>query len=77
MANILRKFMDLLPETDQRNIGTVASINLTAGTSTITTLGGGAVTVLGTSVSVGQKAYFKGGRLEGAAPDLQSYEIEV
>ena len=77
MANILRKFIDLLPEQDQRNIGTVASINLTAGTSTLTTLSGGAVTVLGTSVAVGQKAFFKGGRIEGSAPNLPSYEIEV
>lgn len=77
MANILRKFIDLLPESDQRNIGTVASINATAGTSTLTTLSGGAVTVIGTSVEVGKKAYFKGGVIEGEAPSLPVYEIEV
>lgn len=77
MANILRKFIDLLPEKDQRNIGTVSSINSTAGTSTLTTLSGGSVTVIGTNVEVGKKAYFKGGVIEGEAPNLPVYEIEV
>lgn len=77
MANILRKFIELIPEQDQRNIGTVSSVNTSAGTTNLTTLSGGAVTVLGTSVEVGKKAYFKGGRIEGEAPNLPYHEIDV
>ena len=77
MANIYKKLVELLPAADQRNIGTVETVNASAGTTTLITLGGGSVTVLGASLSVGDKAYFKGGLLEGKAPDLPVYEIEV
>jgi len=66
-----------LPETDRRGIGTVQSVNPTAGTTTLVTLGGGSLTVLGTGVGVRGKAFYKGGALEGPAPNLPSYEIEV
>lgn len=75
MANIYRMLLDLLPEQDQRNIGEVVSVG--GGYTLLQTLGGGTVKVLGEGVAVGNKAFFKGGRLEGAAPNLPSYEIEV
>jgi len=77
MANLFKRFLDLLPETDRRGIGTVQSVNPSAGTTSLATLGGGSITVLGTGVAVGAKAFYKGGALEGEAPNLPSYEIEV
>jgi hypothetical protein len=35
------------------------------------------VTVRGTGVAIGKKAFYKGGELAGEAPDLPTYEIEV
>lgn len=75
MANIYRLLVDLLPEQDQRNIGEVISVS--DGYTLLQTLGGGTVKVLGDGIPVGSKAFFKGGRLEEAAPNLPSYEIEV
>lgn len=77
MPNLFKQFRDLLPETDSRNIGVVQSVNSSNNTTTLATLGGGSVIVLGVGVSVGSKAFYKGGRLEGAAPSLPAYEIEV
>jgi len=75
MANIYRLLVDLLPDQDQRNIGEVISVS--GGYTLLQTLGGGTVKVLGDGVAVGNRAFFKGGRLEEAAPNLPSYEIEV
>lgn len=75
MANIYRMLVSLLPEQDQRNIGQVVSYG--GGYTQLQTLGGGTVKVLGEGVPVGSMAFFKGGRLEEAAPNLPSYEIEV
>jgi len=75
MANLFRKFIALLPETDRRGLGTVVTVSDT--TTTLTTLGGGSITVQGTGVAVGSMAYYKGGVLVGEAPNLPSYEIEV
>lgn len=75
MANIYRMLVDLMPEQDQRNIGEV--IGVSGGYTLLQTLGGGTVKVLGDGVAVGNRAFYKGGRLEGAAPNLPSYEIEV
>lgn len=75
MANLYRRLLDLLPEQDQRNIGRVESIS--HGWSILATRGGGTIKVLGDSVPVGRNAFYKGGRLETAAPDLPSFEIEV
>ena len=77
MANLFKQFVDLLPEADQRNIGTVSSVSEINQTTTLTTLGGGSVVVIGTGVAVGSKAFYKAGKLEGAAPNLPVYEIEV
>lgn len=73
--NVYKQLIDLLPEADQLQVGTVQSV--AGGHSVLVTLSGGTIKVLGDDVAVGQKAYFKGGRLEGAAPELPTYEIEV
>lgn len=73
--NVYRKLLDLLPETDQREVGTVIAVSATH--TELETRGGGSIKVLGTGVAPGQMAYFKGGRLEGPAPNLPTYDIEV
>ena len=75
MANIWRKFKTLLAESTIEVV-TVQSINA-AGTSKCTTYQGGVVIVNGDSVTVGNKAFIKGGQIIGEAPDLTYYEIEV
>lgn len=74
--NLYRTFQELLPK-ESRGIGTVISVNSSAGTSTLQTLSGGTVVVMGVSVAIGKKAYHKAGRIEGEAPDLPTYEIVV
>ena len=73
--NLFKQFQALLPGADPLLVGTV-----TASTGTSTTLetpGGGVVIVRGGGVAIGQKAFYRGGELEGEAPDLPTYEIEV
>ena len=75
VANIWRKFKTLLAESTIEVV-TVQAI-IAAGTSKCTTYQGGVVIVSGDSVSAGNKAFIKGGRIIGEAPDLSYYEIEV
>ena len=75
MTNVYRRLIDLLPENDQREVGKVVGTTTTH--TLLQTRAGGSIKVLGTGVAVGLMAYFKGGRLEGAAPNLPTYDIEV
>ncbi|KAB2888421.1 MAG: hypothetical protein F9K32_16530 [Desulfobulbaceae bacterium] len=75
-TNIWARFKRLLPDSPLI-IVTVNSINLVAGTSMVTTVGGGGMKVLGTAVAVGKMAYVKDGAIIGEAPNLQHYEIGV
>ncbi|QLL89853.1 hypothetical protein GWG10_17785 [Aeromonas caviae] len=73
--NLFKQFQALIPGADPLLVGTVT---VTTGTSTtLETPGGGVVIVRGGGVAVGQKAFYRGGELEGEAPDLPTYEIEV
>ena len=73
--NLFKQFQALLPGADPLLVGTVTA---TTGTSTtLETPGGGVVIVRGGGVAIGQKAFYRGGELEGEAPDLPTYEIEV
>lgn len=47
------------------------------GTSRARQRDGRVVTVSGTSVGVGERAFVKGGEVKGTAPDLPQYEAEV
>lgn len=75
-TNLWAKFRKLLPG-DTMLVVEVTAINVSAGTSNVTTPAGGAMVVYGTSVSIGSKAYVKGGVIISEAPNLQHYEIEV
>ena len=73
--NLFKQFQALIPGADPLLVGTVSA---TTGTSTtLETPGGGVVIVRGGGVAIGQKAFYRGGELEGEAPDLPTYEIEV
>lgn len=75
-VNPWKRFIGLLPG-GTRTVGTVASINTTTGTSTITLRNGSQMTARGTSVAAGQKAFVVDGQVAGQAPGLPQYEVEV
>lgn len=76
MSNLYRTLISLLPQTPLL-VGTVSSIDLVTGTSTVVFNGTGAAIVRGTSVQVGGRCFVRNGLIEGAAPDLPFLEIEV
>lgn len=75
-VNPWKRFIGLLPG-GTRTVGTVASINTSTGTSTITLRTGSQMTARGTDVAVGQKVFVVDGQVVGQAPALAQYEVEV
>ncbi|HHQ4508555.1 MAG: hypothetical protein SFX46_15380 [Aeromonas hydrophila] len=73
--NLFKRFLELLPSADPLLVGTVTAVGST--TTTLDTLAGGMITVRGSGVAIGKKAFYRGGELAGEAPDLPTYEIEV
>ncbi|MFM5738601.1 hypothetical protein ACET6T_07675 [Aeromonas veronii] len=73
--NLFKRFLELVPGADPLLVGTVTAVGTT--TTTLSALAGGVVTVRGTGVAIGKKAFYRGGALAGEAPDLPTYEIEV
>lgn len=73
--NLFKRFLALVPGEAPLLVGTVTAVGPT--TTTLQALGGGVVVVRGGGVAIGQKAFYRGGKLEGEAPDLPTYEIEV
>ncbi len=73
--NIAGEFQQLLPQSPLQ-IGTVVTHNFD-GTSTIELIGGGTLVVRGQGVAVGLNAYVQHGQIQGEAPDLPVFEIEV
>ena len=73
--NLFKRFLELVPGADPLLVGTVTAVGAT--TTTISTLAGGTVTVRGTGVAIGKKAFYRGGELAEEAPDLPTYELEV
>ena len=73
--NLFKRFLELVPGADPLLVGTVTAVGTTA--TTLNTLAGGTVTVRGTGVAIGKKAFYRGVELAGEAPDLPTYEIEV
>ena len=72
--NFWRKFKNIFPDSPTI-FGKVTAI--AAGRSTVQTPAGGILTALGDSVPVGQNAYVKDGVIQGQAPQLPHYDIEV
>jgi hypothetical protein len=73
--NLFKRFLDLVPGADPLLVGTVAAVGAT--TTTLSTLAGSTVTVRGTGVAIGKKAFYRGGELAGEAPDLPTFELVV
>ena len=73
MSNLYAQFLELLPNRPVQ-IGVVAQVS--DGSATLDVVGGGTTVVRGTA-SVGAKVYFRDGIVEGLAPDLPTYNIEV
>lgn len=73
--NVFNRFQALTPKT------TVSVVEITVingdGTSTATTLAGVTITVLGTSVTVGNKAFVRGGEILRQAPNLTVTELAI
>ncbi len=74
-TNLWKRFERLLPS-QPLLIVTVDSVN-GDGTSTVSTSGGGGMRVLGSSVAAGKKAYVQYGKIQGEAPNLAHYELEI
>lgn len=75
-SNVFTMFRKLLPS-DALLVGEVTAHNAD-GTSTVDFPGATTgVRVRGTTVSVGGKAFCRGGEIVGEAPDLTAYEVTV
>lgn len=73
--NLWRRFQTLLPS-DPLLVGEVVSHNAD-GTSTLQAPDGAYLRVRGQGVTVGLMAFVRGGRIEGEAPNLPDYEVDV
>lgn len=74
MTNWWRRFRDLLPDSP-RLVGTVTT-NHGDGTVTVSLQGGGTLRVRGTTTA-GASVYVRDGAIEGAAPALPTYDVEI
>ena len=74
MANIWAEFQGLLPY-DPVLVGTVSAVN-SDGTCTIDMPGGGVTRAIG-SGTVDQNVFIKDGIIQGDAPSLTYYKLEV
>lgn len=75
MPNPWTAFRKLLPS-DPLLVAEVIAHNAD-GTSTVQTPDGAILRVRGQGVAVGAKAFVRGGAIDGEAPDLTSYTVEV
>jgi hypothetical protein len=76
LGGVWRKFVDLLPKTP-RYVGVVLTVD-GANRFTVTIVGGGLVTVIGSSeYSASDRVFVEGGKIVGTAPALTTLTIEV
>ena len=75
-VNIWKRFVGLIPD-GIRTVATVRSVNTLGGTSTVELRTGTYMTVRGTDVEVGSKAYIADGVITGAAPNLPHMDVDV
>lgn len=74
-GNPWKRLKGLLAD-DPTEIGTVQTQN-SNGTSVVSLVGGGLITVTGTGYAPGQRVFTKGGAIVSGAPALPAVEIEV
>ena len=75
--SLLQQFRRLAAPGPVRSVVTVVSIDATAGTSLVQTMGGSQFVALGTDVAAGSRAYIEGRRIVGTAANLPYSEMEV
>lgn len=75
MTNIWKQFQALIPA-DPLLVGTVTDHN-SDDTSTVTLIDGGVIRARGQGVAIGNKAFIRGGIVEGEAPNLTSLDLDV
>lgn len=75
MSNAYSNFKALVG-TSATDVVTITNLN-GDGTSTSTTLAGNTVIVKGESVSVGNKAYIRGGEVIGQAPNHSVTQVSI
>ena len=75
-VNPWKRFIGLLPG-GIRTVGEVVSIDTAAGISRVELRTGTQVTVRGTDVAVGQRAYIADGVITGGAPALPHMDVDV
>ena len=73
--NLWKRFARLTAE-ETEIVVTITAHNAD-GTSTVQTMGGGDMILRGQGVAVGQKAFARNGEVQGEAPDLPYYELEI
>ena len=69
------QFRNLIPG-EPTQLGEIASIDASTGTAFVELLGGGTIRVRGDG-QIGDQVYVRGGMIQGQAPQLPSYVIEV
>jgi cation transporter-like permease len=75
MTNLFRGLIELLPKTPL-TIGEVVAVH-GDDTSTVQYLGGGQQRVRGTGFAVAAKVFVRAGVIEGVAPSLAAFVVEV
>lgn len=75
MTNAYNRFQTLVGK-DSTDVVQITVLNGN-GTSQATTLAGSAITVKGESVSVGQKAFIRGGEIIRQAPNLTPQQVSI
>ncbi|AXQ27582.1 hypothetical protein D0B54_02350 [Solimonas sp. K1W22B-7] len=73
--NIWKQFQQLLPS-DPQLVGEVLRHNAD-GSSSVELPGAQVIRVQGQSVAAGLRAFVQGGRIQGEAPDLPTYELPI
>lgn len=73
--NIFKRFRALLPTTPLL-VGTITAVNAN-GSCRVDMPGGGKAVVIGTGYTVGQQVFIKDRIIQGVAPSLSYYELEV
>lgn len=74
-VNLFVRFQKLIPRS-RLYVGTVTAFNIN-GTSTVVLDSGGTIIAQGQTVPIGNKAFVQDERIEGEAPSLTTFFVDV
>jgi len=74
-VNLYKRLLELIPH-DILLVGEVTAHNAD-GTSTVELPDGSLIRARGQTVAVGDKAFVEAGQIQGDAPDLPAYDVEI